>query len=119
MVVKNRHVVVAGKELESLDRHLNINVRIPWENLQICQDKAPQRLSIGFYLAVPPPAHQRAMHQPCFGAYILHGEEVCLYESGQVGLFVLIAELSVGEPGTQGQPCSAKKKSGIISHRPS
>lgn len=69
-------------------------------------------------LAIPPPAHQCPMHQPCFSTEVCHGREVGLHQSDKVGLLVLIVELAVGEPGG-GISALSGSKDEERSHRPS
>lgn len=78
--VMHRHVVVAGKIVHALLRHLNVNVRVPRHDL-----------------AIPPPAQQRAVHDPRLRTNVVHSGQVSLDEGCQVGKAVVVRQGRLGE----------------------
>lgn len=50
------------------------------------------------YFAIPPPAHQRPVHDPGLRSEIAHGREVGFYEHTQIGFLIVVAQDSVGKP---------------------
>ncbi len=75
-----RHIIVVRQEVDRIDRHLHIDIRVP-----------------GHDLAVPEPPQQRAVYDPCFRPEIGHGEEVGLHEQGEVRALLFLRQGVVRE----------------------
>lgn len=62
------HIVEFRQVVHGAERHLHVNVRVPRHDL-----------------AVPPPAKQRAVHDPGLRADVVHRGEISLHQRREMG----------------------------------
>lgn len=90
------HVVVAGQEVNRIRRHLNIDIRIPGQDLRRLSRTRASRTS-QTHFAIPPPTHQRPVHDPGLRTEIVHGREVRFHEHAQVRFLIIVAQWFAGK----------------------